>query len=62
MTTSYKQTIGNTTHISKVKPTTGKYETITLPNPQPLVEEKETIETLFLELNKLRNKIESLKS
>jgi len=33
MITSYKQTIGNTTHISKVKPTTGTYETITLPEP-----------------------------
>ena len=30
MTTSYKQTIGNTTQISEVKPTTGTYETITL--------------------------------
>ena len=62
MTTSYKQTIGNTTHISDVKPKTGTFETITLPDPQPLVEEKQTIESLFLELNKLRDKIESLKS
>jgi|AntAceMinimDraft_6_1070360.scaffolds.fasta_scaffold36631_2 hypothetical protein len=62
MTTSYKQTIGNTTHISEVKPKTGTFEIITLPEPQPLVEEKQTIESLFLELNKLRDKIESLKS
>lgn len=62
MTTSYKQTIGNTTHISEFKPMTGTYKTITLPDPQPLVDEKETIESLFLELNKLRDKIESLKS
>jgi len=33
MTTRYKQTIGNTTQINEVKPTTGTFETITLLEP-----------------------------